>query len=107
MYTIGRRDEEILLTIWDLKDDAYLVGIRNRINKLTGKELTLGAIHIPLTKLEDRGIVKSSMGEATSVRGGRRKRIYTVTDKGIEVLKEYRRKQNVFWTNFNKEFSIC
>ncbi len=106
MYTLSRRDEEILLTIWDMKDDAYLVGIRNRINKLTGKELTIGAIHIPLTKLEQAGIVDSSMGEATAVRGGRRKRIYSLTGKGIEVLKEYRRKQNVFWENFNNEFSI-
>ncbi|MCP4724692.1 MAG: PadR family transcriptional regulator [bacterium] len=106
MYTLSRREEEILLTIWNMKDNAYLVGIRNQINSLTGKELTIGAIHIPLTKLEQEGIVTSHMGEATSKRGGRRKRIYNITDNGIEVLKEYRRKQDVFWGNFNKEFSL-
>lgn len=106
MYSVSRRDEEILLTIWDMKDDAYLVGIRNKINEITGKELTIGAIHIPLTKLEQEGIITSQMGEATSKRGGRRKRIYSITAKGIEVLKESRRNQNVFWEGFTREFSI-
>lgn len=106
MYKLSRRDEEILLTIWDMKEEAYLVGIRNRINELTGKELTLGAIHIPLTKLEEQGIVTSQMGEATAKRGGRRKRIYGLTEKGITILKEYREKQNVFWESFARDFSI-
>ena len=106
MYTLNKREEEILLSIWDLKEDAYLVAIRERINKLLGKELTIGAIHIPLAKLEETGIVESSFGEATPKRGGRRKRIYRITDMGLEALKEYRKKQQRLWQNFNEEFSL-
>ena len=104
MYTLSKRDEEILLSIWDLKDDAYLVAIRKRINKLMGINLTIGAIHIPLLRLEQNGIVESSFGEATPKRGGRRKRIYRITKTGLEILKEYKKKQDLLWLNFNEAF---
>jgi len=106
MYTLSKRDEEILLTIWDLKEDAYLVAIRKRMSGITGKELTVGAIHIPLTKLEKSGLIESHFGEATAKRGGRRKRIYNITRLGIEVLKEFKRNKDVLWSNFCEAFSL-
>jgi PadR family transcriptional regulator PadR len=79
MHTLTRTEEEILLTIWDLKDQAYLVAIRRRLNLIRERNLTIGAVHIPLSKLERAGIVESNFGEATPKRGGRRKRIYKLT----------------------------
>ena len=73
MVQLSKREEEILLTIWGLKEDAYLVEIRKQICKVAGKDLTIGAIHIPLAKLEKAGIITSKFGEATAKRGGRRK----------------------------------
>jgi PadR family transcriptional regulator, regulatory protein PadR len=105
MYQLSKRDEEILLTIWELKKDAYLVEIRKQISEVTGKDLTIGAIHIPLTKLEKAGIIESQFGEATPKRGGRRKRIYKITQIGLEVLKEYKKKKDTLWSSFNKAFS--
>ena len=104
MYSLSKREEEILLTIWDLKEEAYLVTIRKSINRLTGKELTIGAIHIPLTKLEKAGIIKSYFGESTQTRGGRRKRIYKITQKGLETLMEHKKKSDVLWASFCKSF---
>lgn len=106
MYALSRSEEEILLTVWDLKDEAYLVAIRKRINKVLEKKLTIGAIHIPLTRLEKAGIVESHFGEATPKRGGRRKRIYTITKLGIELLKKYKQKQDTLWSNFSEEFLL-
>ena len=106
MYTLSRREEEILLTIWDLKEDAYLVAIRKQIHRLTGADLTVGAIHIPLTRLEKVGFIESHFGEATAKRGGRRKKIYNITKTGLEVLKEDKKKQDVLWSNFSEVFSI-
>ncbi len=105
MYSLSRRDEEILLTIMDLNEEAYLVAIRKQINRLVGKELTIGAIHIPLTRLDKAGLVESAFGEATPKRGGRRKRIYRITKTGLDVLKEYKKKQDVLWSNFSEAFS--
>ena len=106
MYLLSRTEVEILLTIWELKDDAYLVAIRKRINRVLGKTLTVGAIHIPLTRLEKAGIVESYFGEATQKRGGRRKRIFWITKLGIGVLKKYKKKRDKLWTNFCESFSI-
>ena len=106
MYALSRRDEEILLTIWDLKDEAYLVAIRKRMGSVIGKELTVGAIHIPLTRLEKGGLIESYFGEATPKRGGRRKKIYKITKLGIDVLKEYKKKQDTLWLKFCEAFSV-
>ncbi len=106
MYTLSKRDEEILLSICDLKDEAYLVAIRERINRLLEQDLTIGAIHIPLTKLEKAGLITSTFGEATPIRGGRRKRIYTITAIGLELLKEYKKKQDNLWLGFTERYSV-
>lgn len=106
MYTLSKREEELLLTIWNLKDEAYLVAIRERINRIVGKDLTIGAIHIPLNKLEKAGLVSSAFGESTPVRGGRRKRIYRITNPGLEFLKDYKKRQDALWSDFNEAFTI-
>lgn len=106
MYAINRTEVEILLAIWDLKDEAYLVAIRERIKRILGKSLTVGAIHIPLTRLEKAGIVESHFGEATPKRGGRRKRIYRITKPGIELLKKYKKKRDKLWESFCESFFI-
>ena len=100
LYALNRTEVEILLTIWDLREEAYLVAIRERINRVLGKSLTVGAIHIPLTRLEKAGIVESHFGEATPKRGGRRKRIYRITSLGIDVLKKYKKGRDKLWESF-------
>ena len=106
MLQLSKRDEEILLTIWGLKENAYLVEIRKQICNVAGKELTIGAIHTPLAKLEKAGMIESQFGEATAKRGGRRKRIYKITKMGFDVLKAYKKKQDILWSNFCEALSI-
>ena len=105
MYSLTRTEEEILLTIWELKEDAYLVAIRRQLNMITEKELTIGAIHIPLSKFEKSGIVESNFGEATPKRGGRRKRIYKLTKAGVELLKKHKEIRDRVWSGFNQSYS--
>ncbi|MCJ7679812.1 MAG: PadR family transcriptional regulator [Candidatus Aminicenantes bacterium] len=102
---LTQTEEEILLTIWDLKDEAYLVAIRIRLNRYMEKELTIGAIHIPLSKLEKSGLVASRFGEATPKRGGRRKRIYRLTPSGIALLKKRRELKDRLWKSFSESQS--
>ncbi len=106
MYRITRRDEQILLSIWELKDEAYLVAIRKSIARVMGEELTVGAVHIPLTRLEKAGIIESYFGDSSPKRGGRRKRIYKMTEMGIEALSSFKKKHDRLWANFNEAFSI-
>lgn len=79
---IGELEELVLLTAAALKEEAYGVAIVAEIKEATGREVNIGAIHTVLRRLEDKGLMKSYMGGATSQRGGRRKRIYSLTHSG-------------------------
>ena len=102
---ITMTEEAILLSVWDLKEGAYLVAIRSRLNRIMEKELTVGAVHIPLAKMEKAGLVTSRFGEATPKRGGRRKRIYRVTPAGIALLKKRQKIKDRLWRGFRESRS--
>jgi len=101
MNTITRREEQILIAIWNLKESAYLLAIKHHLSEIMNTEWSVGAIHKPLMKLEKEGFVESYMGGATAKRGGRRKKIYMVTKLGLEVLKTTKKEHDVLWANFS------
>ena len=100
MRSITRKEELILLSILNLKDDAYLIAIQNYLTEITGKDVSLTSVITPLNRLERGGLLKSDFGEPTKVRGGRRKKIYKITDFGFELLNEYKKINDVLWTNY-------
>lgn len=100
MNTLSQREEQIMLTIWTLKDDAYLVAIKKYLSEILGKNWTVGAIHKPLQRLEQFGYLESYLGEATAIRGGRAKKIYRITKQGLIVLTEYKRITQALWADF-------
>ncbi|GGB98108.1 PadR family transcriptional regulator [Dyadobacter sediminis] len=79
---LGEFEELVLLTIAALVQDAYSVAICDELEKHTGRVSKLGVVHAVLNRLEEKGLVKSRLGEATSARGGKRKRYYEVTQAG-------------------------
>ncbi|MEM6829298.1 MAG: PadR family transcriptional regulator [Bacteroidota bacterium] len=85
---IGELEELVLLTAVGLNDDAYGVAIVAEIENHTGRKINIGAIHTVLRRLESKGYVTSRLGGATNERGGRRKRIYTLTTSGLTILEE-------------------
>ena len=101
MKTLSRREEQILLAIWELKNDAYLVSIKKYLANVMNQNWTVGAIHKPLRLLEHAGFVESYIGEATAKRGGRSKKIYNITEAGYEILLEYKRINDVLWASFS------
>ena len=97
MSSITRKEEMILLSIINLKEDAYLIAIQDYLSEVTGKKVSLTSVHLPLSRLEKQGYIAGRMGEATAVRGGRRKKIYSITRQGQEALEEYKRISDVLW----------
>ncbi len=85
---LGEFQEIVLLTILLLDDNAYGVSIQEEINDRLDRNISRGSLHTALSRLEDKGFVTSQMGEGSAVRGGRRKRFYTVTNRGKEALQE-------------------
>lgn len=83
---LGEFEEVILLLVGILGKSAYAFRIADEFETQTGRSASIGAIHSTLTRLEEKGFLTSEMGESTAERGGRRKRIYTITAFGRKVL---------------------
>jgi PadR family transcriptional regulator PadR len=94
---LTRAEEFLLLAVLKLKDNAYPVSIYDEIGKATGSSWTLGAIYFPLQRLEDKGLLTSSLRDPTSERGGKSRRYYRITDSGLEALAAARKAQDTMW----------
>ena len=97
METIGHFEELVLLAIASFVDEAYSVTIVDELNEKTGRRVKLGVVHSALNRLEKKGFLKSSLGEPTAERGGRRKRFYTLTPSGKSVLVKVKTQRDKFW----------
>ena len=100
MKSLTRKEELIMLAILNLKNDAYLISIVDHLSKITGKKVSLTSVHIPLSRLEKSELITANYGEATAVRGGRRKKIYTITELGLEALEEHKRVSDILWESY-------
>ncbi|MEQ9167885.1 MAG: helix-turn-helix transcriptional regulator [Fulvivirga sp.] len=85
---IGELEELVLLTVGALYKEAYGVAVMEEIERQTGRNLNISAVHSVLKRLEAKNLVKSEMGGATKERGGRRKRIFNLTNLGKKALDE-------------------
>jgi PadR family transcriptional regulator, regulatory protein PadR len=95
---IGEFEELVLLTIAALVNDAYSVAICDELEKNTGRSAKLGVVHAVLNRLEEKGLVKSKLGEATSTRGGKRKRFYSITNGGKAALIKSKELRDELWS---------
>jgi DNA-binding PadR family transcriptional regulator len=94
---LGEFEEVVLLAVAVLAPEAYSVVIAEELEQQMCKTVTTGAVHAALQRMENKGLVSSKMGEATSERGGRRKRIFMVTTAGSRILHEVRDVRNSLW----------
>jgi PadR family transcriptional regulator PadR len=94
---LGEFEELVLTMVGILQEDAYGNAIVNEFKDRVGRTVNLSAVHVTLYRLEDKGFVKSGMGGATNARGGRRKRIFTITNAGLAVLRAKKEQQVELW----------
>jgi DNA-binding PadR family transcriptional regulator len=87
---LGEFEHIVLLSLLRLSDRAYGVTVRQDIAARIGRDVSVGAIYTTLDRLEVKGYVKSRMGEPTTERGGRAKRFFRVTAKGIRAINSTR-----------------
>jgi PadR family transcriptional regulator, regulatory protein PadR len=96
-YYLGEFEEVVLLTVAVLEENAYGVTITHEIIEQTGRDVRLNQVHSALQRLEDKGMVRSKMGNATEERGGRRKRLFTTTALGKRVLTDIQQVRQHLW----------
>lgn len=95
---LGEFEEIVLLAIAVMHGQAYGVVLMHEIIEQTGRSVKLNQVHSALQRLEEKGMVKSEVGGATAERGGRRKRLYTVTAHGERTLEQIQQVRNNFWS---------
>ena len=94
---LGEFEELVLTIVGVLQEDAYGNAIVTEIKDRVKRDANLSAVHVTLYRLEDKGYVKSHMGGSTNARGGRRKRIFTVTNAGLAMLRAMKESRMELW----------
>ena len=99
MTEISRFEEQILLSVWKLQENAYGPAIFDYIQKLTNKDIAIGGIYFPLKRLEKKGLLEAYQGKPISIRGGQSKRYYRLTKHGLTELLRTLEIQKTFWND--------
>lgn len=97
MVGLGYLEETILLLILSMDDDAYGFSVSEVYKKNIGKSISISAVHTVMARLENKGMIESQMGGATTERGGRRKRIFTATPQGMTTIQEIKKARQKLW----------
>ena len=95
--SIGEFEELCLLAVGVLFQEAYGLSIKDEIEKRTGRSATISTVHATLIRLEEKGMLKSYMGGATELRGGRTKRLFELTAYGKSAINDARELRNKMW----------
>jgi PadR family transcriptional regulator, regulatory protein PadR len=94
---LGNLEEAVLLIALYL-DEVYGVSVAEEYKKQSGNDISIPAIHTVLRRLEDKGLLKSKMGESSPERGGRRKRLYEATRFGLQIIQDIKTQRIRLWS---------
>ena len=103
---LGEFEELVLLTVASLYDEAYGVSVKEEIERRCDRDVSIGSLHSTIARLEDKGYLKSWLGEPSQVRGGRRKRYFQVTDAGKTALHEIKSLRDDLWKESRAQLTV-
>ena len=101
MESVTRREEQVLLAVFHLKDKAYLITIREQIKTYTGKYYSVGTVYAPLNRLLINKYLTSYVKKPSSHQGGKPIKYYKLTKKGLDALSELSRQNARMWKGFD------
>lgn len=93
----GEFELMVILAVVCLGDDAYGVPIARELQQRRRRSVSLGSVYAALERLEEKGLVSSTVGEPTPERGGRARRYFQVTRQGVRAIRETRDVLTGFW----------
>lgn len=88
---IGELEQLILLIVLRLGEEAYANPVRDELKRVARRNMARGALYTALERLEQKGCLRSTMGDPLPERGGRPRRYFTVTPSGVRALRQSRR----------------
>src|SRR5687768_5607063 len=101
-YQLGEFEEIVILTIGVLYKDAYGVSIKKEIETRLTRNVSMGALHTALVRLEDKGYIKSFDGEVTEERAGRPKKYFQITALGKKAMAYSKETRDKLWNEIPK-----
>jgi len=101
-YQLGEFEEVVMLTVGVLYDDAYGVSIKDEIEKRLSRQVSVGALQSALSRLEEKGFLKSREGDGAQERAGRPKQYFVITAYGKKALEYMRDTRNALWNDIPK-----
>ncbi|MEM7548502.1 MAG: helix-turn-helix transcriptional regulator [Bacteroidota bacterium] len=96
-YHLGEFEEIVMLTVAILNNEAYGVAIIDEMEERLNRKVSIGSLQTVLRRLEKKGYLESRFGEATAIRGGKRKRYFSITAYGKRVLTEVKEQRLGLW----------
>ena len=100
---LGEFEQLALLAVMRLGDEAYGATIQEELDHTAGRSAAISSVYITLTRLEEKGLVRSEMGGATEERGGRSRRYFRLEPAGVEALRESRERLLAMWHGLEPE----
>jgi DNA-binding PadR family transcriptional regulator len=101
-YQLGEFEEIVILTIGVLYKEAYGVAIKKEIEARLARQVSMGAMHTALVRLEDKGYIKSYEGESTEERMGRPRRYFQITALGKRAMEHTKSTRDDLWSAIPK-----
>lgn len=95
--SLGHFELLVLLALLRQGDQAYGVPIANAIAQTTGRRVVLASVYNTLERLEEKGLVRSTVGDPTPERGGRAKRYFAITTAGMREVRTAKRALTTLW----------
>ena len=102
MKALTINEQIFLIAIWWLKDESYGVRIRDKIAEITGRTFTFGTLYNTLDNLEKKGYITSRSVQILNQAGGNKRVYYTLTEVGLEALREAQELQEAIWKDIKK-----
>ncbi|HEU4628604.1 MAG TPA: helix-turn-helix transcriptional regulator [Gemmatimonadaceae bacterium] len=89
---LGSFEEQVLLGVLRTGREAYGMAVRREIERVTEREVAIGAVYATLDRLEAKGLVASQRTP-----GGASRRVFAVTPVGARALAETRALRERLW----------
>jgi DNA-binding PadR family transcriptional regulator len=96
-YQLGEFEEIVILTIGILNNRAYSVSIKDEIESRLKRTVSFGALHTALKRLEEKGYLKSFVGESTEERAGRPRQYFEITAMGKKAMQYAKETRDELW----------
>lgn len=94
---LGEFEQIVLLAVLRVGEAAYAIPVREEIEACAGRAVSRGALYTALERLEDKGCLRSRVGDPLPERGGRARRYFAVTPRGLASLKRSRAALTRLW----------